>query len=176
MTLFDVVLLLIIGGFGIIGYNLGLVSTIGSIIGAALGLYASSRYYEAAANWLMGITGWTGNFSRVVAFIFLFLVFNRAFGFIFWLIEKFLVIFTELPFIYNINKVLGAILGLFEGVLIVGVSVFFINKFPLWPLFMDQLSRSTVAFYCLGIASILWPLVPDTVLAVEDNVKNWLGH
>lgn len=176
MTLVDVIILAIIAGFGFVGYYFGFVSTLGSILGAVLGVYFSTRYYVSLAQWLMKITGWTGNFSIVVSLIILFLVFNRLLGFIFWLIENAFKLVTELPLIFRLNKILGSILGLFEGVLVIGITIFFINKFPLWPLFMDQLTRSQLALNCLGVASFLWPLVPEAMNAIQDNITNWLIH
>jgi uncharacterized membrane protein required for colicin V production len=176
VSFYDIIILIIIGGFGFVGYYFGFVSTLGSILGSVLGIYLSTRYYEGLAQWLMKITGWTGNFPIVVSLIILFLVFNRLLGFIFWLSENALKLVTELPIIFRLNKILGFILGLFEGVLVIGVIVFFINKFPLGWLFMDQLARSRLALYSLGIASFLWPLVPNAINEIQDSITNWLIH
>ena len=69
MSYFDFALVAIIAGFSLFGLWFGLVHTIGSFIGTFVGIYLSMRYYEHMANWLMGITGWSGNFTKVLMFI-----------------------------------------------------------------------------------------------------------
>jgi uncharacterized membrane protein required for colicin V production len=74
MSLFDIILLCIIAGFGLFGLWFGLISTLGSIAGTLLGVYLASRWYVPVAEWLINTTGWSPNFSKVVIFIIVFLI------------------------------------------------------------------------------------------------------
>ncbi len=173
MTLFDVGQILIIGGFALFGIWFGLISTLGSLLGTVLGVYLASRWYAPFAEWLINITGWTGNFPKVVVFIISFLLINRLVGFGFHLLDRSLSIFTRLPLLNGLNRLLGLIFGLAEGIIVLGIAFQFINKYPLAPWFMEQLGRSKIAPLCLQAASILWPLVPEAVTKINDyfNVK-----
>ncbi len=171
MSLFDIVLLCIIGGFGLFGLWFGLISTLGSLVGTVVGVYLASRWYVPVAQWLIKTTGWSGNFSKVIVFILAFLIINRLVGFAFHLLDKALSILTHLPFIHSLDRLLGLVFGIFEGIIVLGITFFFINKFPLTPKFMTAFSTSKIASYCVSVASILWPLIPDAL----KSLKNSLG-
>ena len=168
MPYFDIALILIIFGFEVVGWKYGLVHALGSILGTIVGIYLASRWYAPVANWLINATHWSSNFSRVVVFIIVFLIINRLVGIAFWLIDKALSIITRLPIIHGINKLLGFGFGIIEGVLVVGIILFFINKFPLDPRFMAEAAHSKVAPFCVQAASILWPLIPSAIKSIKD--------
>ena len=170
MSLFDIILLVIIAAFAFAGLWAGLIHTIGSLLGTVFSLYIASRYYEPVANWLIGITGWGDNVTRVIVFIIAFLIIGRLVGLVFWFIEKILHIVTYLPFMTSLNRLLGFVFGAVEGVVIVGVVVYFIARFPLSPDFMQLLAASSVAAFTSRIAAFLWPLVPQALEAVRSTV------
>ena len=87
MILFDLILLLILGGFVAYGLWFGLIHTLGSLLGMVVGVFLASRYYELGAGWLMNITGWGDNFSKVLIFIIAFFIINRLVGFCFWIVD-----------------------------------------------------------------------------------------
>lgn len=65
MSLFDIILIVIVAGFGLFGLWFGLVHTLGSLIGTVFGVYLASRYYGPVAEWLIRATGWGKCFPRV---------------------------------------------------------------------------------------------------------------
>lgn len=172
MSFFDICLLIIVGGFGLFGLWFGLIHTLGSLIGTLVGLYLAARFYEPMANWLMNITGWSGNFSKVLMFIIAFVIITRLVGFVFWIVNKILGIFTKLPFISGLNHFLGLIFGLSEGIIIVGVSLYFIVRFPVGAKFMTALTASKVAPYIVKPVSALMPLIPDAIKFLQSTVKS----
>ncbi len=174
MSLFDIILLLIIAGFALFGLWFGLVRTVGSLIGTAVGVYVASRYYEQLANWIINLTGWNQNYVKVIIFIVSFLLITRIVGLIFWLIEKVLSIFTRLPFLHSIDRILGFVLGALEGALMVGVSLFFIARFPIGLPFMEGLAQSQVAPPLVRLASILIPLFPEALRILRSTVDSIL--
>ena len=180
MELVDVILLLIIGGFALAGVWFGFVHTLGSLIGTVFGIYLATRYFEILSGWLVKVFGWEGNAPKVLAFIVAFFVINRLVGFGFWFLEKFIGFLTRLPFIRSLNRLLGLLLGLAEGVITVGAVIYFIERFPLSLPFMGHLANSQVAPYTVSVATVLLPLVPEaikllqsTVDYVEDKVVEW---
>ncbi|MCX6782154.1 MAG: CvpA family protein [Candidatus Magasanikbacteria bacterium] len=170
MSFFDILLVLIIVGFGLVGLWLGLVQTIGSLIGTILGVYLAFRFYSPVAVWIMSITGWQGNITKVVVFIVSFVVINRLVGLVFWLLNKFLGIFTKLPFINSANKLLGLIFGLIEGALVVGVALYFISRFPLGAKFMAALAASKIAPHLDSLISVLKPFIPDAIKLIKSTI------
>lgn len=160
MTHFDVILLIILGGFALFGFWFGLIRTIGSLIGTVAGAFVSSHYYGPIANWVWSITGGSQNVVKLAVFILVFAIINRLMGFIFWLIEKVFNILKIIPFLSTLNRLLGAILGLFEGTLIIGLILFFIGKFPFSDWLMGSLLKSSLAAVLIKISSLLWPLLP----------------
>ncbi len=170
MGLFDVILLIIIGGFAMFGFWFGLVHTLGSLLGTIFGAYLASRFYEPMGNWLVGITGWGSNFSKVLMFIIAFIVINRLVGFGFWIVDKMAGFITDLPFINSLNRFLGFVLGLFEGVVTLGLIFYVIDKIPLSDKFMSWMAGSIIVPYCSNAASILLPLLPEALKMLKSTV------
>lgn len=170
MSLFDIVLLIIFGGFAMFGFWFGFIHTLGSLFGTVFGAYLASRYYEPMAAWLGAITGWEGNATKVVMFIIAFLIINRLVGLVFWFVEKILKIVTRLPFLRSLDRLLGSLLGLFEGMLTLGLIFYFIDKVPLSEKIMGYLATSEVAPYTINLAKVLLPLLPDALKALQSTV------
>ncbi|MBI2038270.1 MAG: CvpA family protein [Candidatus Magasanikbacteria bacterium] len=172
MSLFDISLLVIITGFALFGLWFGLVRTLGSLIGTVVGIYLAGRYYEPLANWIINFTGWSQNHVKVIVFVVAFLLITRLVGFVFWIMEKFLSIFTKLPFLRSIDRILGFVLGAIEGVAVVGISLFFIARFPINLMFMNGLASSQVAPPLVRLASVLIPLLPEALRILRSTVDN----
>jgi len=170
MSLFDVILLIIIGGFTMFGFWFGLVHTFGSLAGTVLGAYVASRYYEPMAGWLVNITGWESNYSKVLMFIICFVVINRLVGFGFWILDKTTSFITSMPFLNSLNRFLGLLLGLFEGVITLGLIFYFIERVPLSDRFMDWMAVSSIVPFLVGSAAVLIPLLPEALKMLRSTV------
>ena len=164
-----IVLINIILVFALAGLWFGFIHTLGSALGTVVGAYLASRYYEPVANWLIGFTGWDDHVTRLVVFIIAFFILNRLVGFLFWLAERFLNVITYLPFLGSINHFLGFVLGAVEGIVSVGLVIYFIAKYPLSQPIMDQLANSVVAPFTVHTASLLLPLLPQALRLLESS-------
>jgi len=152
------------------GFWFGLIHTLGSLLGTVFGAYLASRFYEPMAEWLINITGWSSNFTRVLMFVVCFIIINRLVGFAFWIFDKMAGFITNLPFINSLNRFLGFLLGLFEGVVTIGLIIYFIERFPLSDRFMGWVATSTVAPYTTSAAAILLPLLPEALKMLKSSV------
>lgn len=152
------------------GFWFGLIHTLGSLLGTVFGVYLASRYYEPMAGWLINITGWGDNVSKVIMFIIAFMIINRLVGFAFWFFDKLAGFITHLPFINSLNRFLGLALGVFEGAVTLGMIIYFIERFPISEKFMEWLAESVVAPYLSSIASILLPLLPEALKILKSTV------
>lgn len=170
MEMADIILLGIIVLFGIIGLAAGFVHAVGSFLGLVVGVYLASRFYSPVADWLMGMIGRESNFIRVLMFVIAFILITKLVGLVFFLIEKVFNIVKFIPFVKTFNRFLGFLLGLVEGIVSVGMVIFFIDKFPLSEQLMSALANSVVASYTEGIASILWPLLPQAIKLIESTI------
>lgn len=170
MSIFDLSLLVIIAGFALAGLWFGLIHTVGSLAGTVAGAYLASRYYEPMASWLIKTTGWGENTTKVIMFILAFIIINRLVGFAFFLLDKVLSLITRLPFINSLNRLLGFLLGLVEGVFTIGLVVYFIERFPLSDKIMGLLAVSKIAPYTSKIANIFIPLLPDALKMLKSSV------
>ena len=172
MSIFDMAILIILSSFALFGLWFGLVHTFGALIGTIFGVYLASRYYGHLASWVIGFTGWNQNYIKVIIFVLTFILITRLVGFIFLIIEKVLTIFTRLPFIHGLDRLLGMIFGTVEGAIVVGVSLFFISRFPVGLTFMDGLAHSQLAPPLVKLASILVPLFPEAIRMLRSTVEN----
>ena len=170
MGVIDVCIVIILGGFVLFGVWFGLIHTLGSLVGTVFGVFLASRWYAALAALLIRITGWDENISRVVMFVLAFLIINRLVGFAFWMADKLLQIFTRMPFLRSLDRLLGATFGLVEGLFTVGMIVFFIERVPLTDRFMYYLAQSNLAPITTKVVAVLLPFVPDALKTIQSTI------
>ncbi|MBU1146153.1 CvpA family protein, partial [Patescibacteria group bacterium] len=99
MILFDLILILILGGFVLYGLWFGLINTLGVLVGTIAGAFLAARWYEPVADWAGFLFGGHTNLAKVVCFLILFIIINRLVGLVFWLIDKIFSFFKIIPFL-----------------------------------------------------------------------------
>ena len=173
MTLIDIILLILLGGFVLFGFWFGLIHSLGALFGVVVGAGFATRYFDVVTQWLHPYTGGPINVVRIVVFIIIFIIINRLVGFIFYIIDKTFRFVTILPFIAGINRLGGAIIGLVEGALVLGLILYFSEAYPISEEFAKMIiEKSTVAHYLLSVAKILMPLLPEAMKELESKVFN----
>ncbi len=175
MSWFDVSLAFIIGSFTLFGFWFGFVHTAGSLLGTLAGAFVASRYYELAAQWLQTITGWEGNRTRVIMFVLILFAVSRVIGFLFFIVDKILSIITRLPFISSLNRVLGSALGFLEGVMTIGLFLFFVERFPISERFMIMIAESELAPKLREVSAVFIPLLPDALKLLQSTI-DYVNH
>ena len=108
----------------------------------------------------------------VLIFVIAFFIINRLVGLVFWVIDKILSVITRLPFVNGVNRFLGLIFGILEGVIVLGMVFYFIARFPVGDKFMAALSASQIAPTTVNVASVLWPLIPDAIRTLQSTIGN----
>ncbi|MFH1029882.1 MAG: CvpA family protein [bacterium] len=164
---FDVILLILLSGFIFLGLFLGLIEAFGALVGVIAGAWIAGHYFLSFANWITNLTGITHNIIYVGAFLFLFILFNRLIGLIFWVFNKLFHIIAIIPFLKTINRLAGAILGLFEGALVLGLALYILSKYSISAWVDGSLSASKVAPVLVRMARVLLPLIPATIRAIK---------
>jgi len=169
MTVFDVILLIILGGFMLFGLWFGFIHTLGSIIGTFAGAFLAGVWFDLLGGWLEKIFG-NPNLMKIFAFIFIFLIINRLVGFGFYVLDKIFNFFTVIPFLKTINRLLGMVLGFFEGLLVVGLSLFVIARFPISDWFTSVLQASALAPWFIATSKILQLMLPELLKQIHSVI------
>jgi uncharacterized membrane protein required for colicin V production len=163
MPLVDLLLVIIVGAFVLFGLFFGFVHTLGSTVGSIVGIVIASRILPGAVKTFAFVFGGNESVASVVLFILLFLFISRAIGFLFWLAEKVFGFMAWVPFAKSLNRLAGGVLGFFEGVIVVGVAIYFALKFLPDSTVASWLEQSAVANYLLAVMSALQALFPESL-------------
>ncbi|MFA5109678.1 MAG: CvpA family protein [Patescibacteria group bacterium] len=174
MSIFDIVLLVILGVFVVSGLFKGLIRLLGRVVGLIVGAYVASHFYLAFYGWAK-TWGWLEswatdheNFAKVLAFIILFVLVTRLTDLLFLLIEKIFKFIAVIPGSKYINNLLGAALGFLEGSLFLGLILYVVSRYALiGNFFGDQLATSAVAPFLLKIVNIILPILPEALKALK---------
>jgi len=111
--------------------------------------------------------------AKIIAFLVIFIVVDRVIALIFHLIAKVVGLISFIPFLKTINRIAGLILGLTEGILIVGLIIYIIIKFlPNTPFVSDNLATSSVANFLVAAVSYMssWAM-SDALTQVQGILK-----
>lgn len=159
MGLADVILLVLLGGFIMFGAWFGLFHTLGSLVGAIVGTVVAGWLHIPIADFLVTIFGnspWVHTITFAVIFIFI----ARLIGFGFYLLDETFSLVTRLPFLSSIDRIVGAVIGFFEGVLVIGMLLFVASRYNLGQTMTDALRDSSIAEWFVNSSAILQPLFP----------------
>lgn len=164
MSFIDIVLLIILGGFALFGLWFGAIHTFGALVGTIAGAFIAGHKFAAVALFFQEKLGGSLPIWKIVAFLLIFTVVNRLVGLLFYILEKIFNLLTIIPFLKTINRLAGAILGLTEGALVIGLTLHMAGVIPVASWFAEKiLAPSEVARYMLGVARILLPLLPEAL-------------
>jgi uncharacterized membrane protein required for colicin V production len=170
LTVLDLILILVLFLFIAFGFALGLVQTIGAIIGVFIGAWAAGAWYEPFGAWLEPIMLGHANTARIVAFIAIFVIINRLVGLIFYIINKIFNLVSIIPFTKSLNRVLGALLGALEGTLVLGLILYFVSRFTFSDWLIGVLTGSKIAIFLIKMAGILTPLLPVILRQLQSVI------
>lgn len=167
MFLVDLILVVIVGLFVLFGFLFGLVHTLGSLVGSVLGTVLASRLIEPAFERFGSFLG-GGAIAKIVLFIVIFILISRVIGLLFWVVEKVLGIFAMVPFASTFNRLLGAAFGFVEGIIVVGVVLFFALQYLPNDAVRAALEQSNVATYLLAITAAIQVMYPEATKAIAS--------
>ncbi len=163
----DLYFLIFLAFFAFKGFWQGLVSTIVSLFSTIISLYLAGHYCLPFSAWLSSNFAWAEKLPTTILFIVSFLILNRLLIILFYILEKFLHLVFSLPLLKTTDKVLGLILGLSEGLIILGLFVYFVERFPISKDFIESLNNSQLEPILAFIGSILAPLLPKGIRLLE---------
>jgi membrane protein required for colicin V production len=162
MTFIDIVLIVIILAFVFFGLFFGIVHTIGSLLTTVLGIIIATRFVDTVFKSFGFILG-GGEAARVIAFIFLFFISSRLLSIILRFFGGLFSWFTYIPFANSFNRLLGALFGLIEGILVVGVVIFYAMQILPDDTLLHALQGSLLAKFLVSVMSMLQVFFPESL-------------
>ncbi len=136
MTTLDIIIIVILCVFFVIGFTRGLIKQFGSLVGYFVALWIAGHYYAPVADYIKkGLSGWqpflAGPFSIVVGFIGAYIIAAFLWHLLINLADGLFRLFSIVPFLNMTNRLGGAAIGLVEGVLLLSALAYMILNFPL---------------------------------------------
>lgn len=159
MPWIDIGLLVLVGGFVLTGLFSGFVQMVANLVATILGIALAGRLIDPA----MAYFHTTNGATRVIAYIVLYSVLSALIGFAFWILRKTFGFLRHVPLVPTINRLLGAVFGLLEGLLALGAAIFVALQFIPETTVSGWLMQSTVASYLLVVMSTFKFLLPQAL-------------
>lgn len=168
MAIFDIVLIVILAGFGFYGFFFGFIKTVGSLIGIIVGFFIASRFYQLVflkiQNWFFG----QDTTGKIITFFVLFSLANRLTVFTFSLLDRLFDFISIIPFLKTINRLAGVIFGLLMGITILGIAFYFVLNYPFIGGWIGKMvSSSKIAPFLIKVGGILTPIIPEAFRKVN---------
>lgn len=160
MTFLDIVLLVIVGAFVFFGLFFGFFHAIGSLIGTGVSIFITYKLIDPVFDQIGFLLG-GGTFARVSLFIALFLLISKLIGLVFWLLRKVFGILTWIPFATSIDRILGAVFGLIEGIVFIAVALFYAVRVLPDNTIQTLIEKSFFIEYLIPLITILKPFIPE---------------
>ena len=173
---FDIILALILVFFFTLGFVYGFIHALGLIAGVVVGLWAANEYFEVVAAWASSTIPFIGTFSwfsesvvQVISFVVVGVIVFKLVALAFEGIDKLLRMLYVIPFMKSINRLLGAIIGLGEAMLMLSLFFHFIQKVDfLREISMRYTEGSVIAGYLLRVGETIAPILPNAFNAVKN--------
>jgi len=162
MGFIDILLIVIVGAFVFFGFFFGLVHTVASLIGSVFGVIVASRLVDPAFEAFGFILG-GGTFAKIMFFFMIFLIVMKLVGLVVWFITKVFDILAWIPFASAFNRLLGAAFGLIEGIVVVGVVLFYMMRVLPDDALRAMLETSIVADFLIAMMSALQVFFPESI-------------
>jgi membrane protein required for colicin V production len=161
----DSIILIILGVFLILGLVRGLIKQIGSLIGFFLSLWVASMYFPQVAAYIKPSLSQfpafiAGNVANIAACIILFYATGFVFGIFITILDKIIRVF-RIPLVKLTNRLGGAIIGILEGALLIGLAIFIIKSFPVSVDLTNALQKSSFAPIIEKATFVLTPFLNE---------------
>ena len=164
----DLILVIILGAFVLYGAFFGFIHSLGNLIGALIAVVVTSRIIDPIFEWVGYIFG-GGNWGRIILFIIIFLVITKLVGVLVSIVDR---IFSIIPFAKSLDRLLGIVFGFIEGVITVGVIIYFAMQYLPQEGVRSAIEMSAVADYLMMVANTTAILLPDALQQADQAIEN----
>jgi len=170
--IFDIILIILLAGFILKGFRMGLIEGIGSIIGIIVGLIVAAHYYLGIAEKLPWLFMNNQTVAQICVFLLIFILVNRAIALVFWVFDKMFKLIAIIPFLKTFNRLLGAALGFIEGVIVIGIVLILLINFTSGDYWKKKVDESRIASFFERVANIVSPLIPKGTEELKNYIPN----
>jgi membrane protein required for colicin V production len=116
----DFIIVLVLVGFGVFGFVLGMIQVVGGLVGLVAGTWLANQWHLPLGKWLANVLPVSPRISSLLAFILILVVVQRAMALGFYWLGRMLRLLRFIPFFKSFNRIAGGLLGLLEGALLLG--------------------------------------------------------
>ncbi|HLD27850.1 MAG TPA: CvpA family protein [Patescibacteria group bacterium] len=169
MSALDIIILFLLALFIWKGIRMGLIESVGGIIGLFIGAFMAGRYYDEAAAMLKGLLFGSEMLATILGFLLVFIVVNRAIALLFWVVDKIFNIIAIIPLLKTFNRLLGGLFGLIEGLIFMGIIVFFLSLLPFTGSVGRAVDDSRFAGIFTTVGKLADPFLPDQLINLPFN-------
>jgi len=168
LPIIDIIFLLFLSGFLFYGLFFGLIKSVGNLVGVIVGTWVASRVYLIFFGYVADLAMGYENLGKILSFIICFTIVNRLIGLLFAILDRTYNLLTIIPFLKTVNRLAGAIFGLIQGALILGLLLYIIARYvPEGTAAANILMQSKFAPYLLNFANVITPLLPELVQKIK---------
>jgi len=160
MSMFDIIVIAIIGILTIIGLWKGMVKQLFGLLGVIAGCILAMKFYQPCSKFL---TSFNPGTAKTVSFIVIFLVCILVAHLIGWAVGRFFVI-SKLGFL---NRIGGGFLGFLKGCIIVSVVVIVLTAFLSTN--SSLFKKSSTIKYILPVTTMLKKVTRGDIKAKYDE-------
>lgn len=166
MTTIDIIFLVILCVFFVIGFTRGLIKQVGSLLGYFVALWAANTYHGPVTEYIKtGLTNWqpflAGPLSVVLGYVGAYILAYFLWHLLINLVDGAFRLFSIVPLLNMTNRLGGAAIGLAEGVLLLAASIYIFSTFPLSSDITATLKRSQLVPIFEGVVTLVKPLLPS---------------
>lgn len=151
-----------------IGLFNGFILSIGAFAGLLLGVWLGGKWYAFIAPWIGTKLGLEIPIANIIAFVVIFFIVSRISTLVFWLLKK---IWHMLPLGKFTDHILGMIVGLCEGIIMIGVTLQFAATMPIPKQWSEKIVQSKIAPYMIVSAKLIWPFAEKGITAAKKALQ-----
>lgn len=141
MGLVDILILVILGIFLLKGVLRGLLREVCTLMGLLCGGLLAFYLHVPLSQWFLEMFNWPSQLCVTISFLLVFLLTVLIFGALGYLLNR----FVTLTLMTGVNRILGAIFGLAQGVVLLSLILFALSSADLPGDMNQQLKRAELA-------------------------------
>lgn len=170
-TIFDIAIFIVLVGFVFYGFFFGLIRTLGSLLGLVAGAWVAITFYEPVSAYINKVFFGYNTIGKTIVFFIIFILVKWLVSFLFSLLDRGLDFVSVVPLLKSINRLAGAILGLLEGGLALGIIFYLMMKYPITTIAYKKISDGSIIIpYILGFTKDFWPFIPAAINKVSKYI------
>lgn len=162
----DFLIVLILGGFFLIGLIRGFIRQLGSIVVFFIAMWLASTFQDVGASYIKPfLKDWkliADSIAKSISFFLIFFVGSFVLNIAVRVIDGIFNKIASLAFVKTTNRIGGAVIGFFEGLLLVSVILYTLSFFvPIVPSLNKWMKESKLTPLVGKVSFIVKPLLPD---------------